>query len=138
MLLRLEAENERELIHNGLKETRRLKYEGLKERRIGDRVVDMIVRSLLDLNVLERGGALFLWLQGADATGGDSIWSPNRLRNRLREWGTRNGDHYPSGCEPLSRLSDVSVLMILQLVSSLPCGDRGGQICYEGCLFRQY
>ena len=47
MLLRLEAEVERERIEHGVREGRVLKYEGLKARTVGEgktqRKIDMIV-----------------------------------------------------------------------------------------------
>jgi hypothetical protein len=45
MLLRLEAENERELVHGGVLETKKRKYDGLKARQVGDIIVDLIVSN---------------------------------------------------------------------------------------------
>lgn len=47
MLLRLEAENEREMVHDGIIESRKRKYDGLKARKVGERIVDLIVRAIV-------------------------------------------------------------------------------------------
>jgi hypothetical protein len=54
MLLRLEAEIERERLDDGTREQRMLKYNGLRKRTVGQgklqRVVDTIVRFHQDQN----------------------------------------------------------------------------------------
>ena len=70
MLLRLEAERERELVADGWKETGRKKYEGLRSKLVGkgtkeERVVDLIVSLKPPLNYMIayqcRSGNSTLW-----------------------------------------------------------------------------
>lgn len=100
MLLQLEAEQPRQHLAEGLRETRQCKYAGLRARAIDkgkktERIVDRIVSTAED-SILT-------------LPGGHTVWSSPRVPAWLRRRALDHGQDHPLRCESLSWVDHVGV-----------------------------
>lgn len=111
MLLRLEAEMDRQHLVDGVRERGKRKYEGLKAKVVDrgtktERVIDRIVR--LSRERLSKRAPLLM--KGVIA-GGSNIRCPKGVRSRVRGWEGDQGVNSAPRRKPLSRISHVRLIL---------------------------
>jgi hypothetical protein len=111
MLLRLEAEKDRDFLAMGDKEVRIRKYSGLqakvkgggtKDERVIDHIVGLDSAGVTGHDLLDVEASL-------NTPGSTALRLSKAVRPRLRrEWSTDASHDHSARCEPLSWLDDVS------------------------------